>query len=128
VTSTTTLLEVCHRLMAIEAVKRGLVPPQQPARTLQQRPELVRQLSDYYTQITNLLSWDLQVLVPEPQMLVKSQLYRQRFGLLTNDSLIPVHLEELHTVHLASADRLFQSLPHVRLYSPSDIASSPSGS
>lgn len=120
-TATTVLIEVCHRLMAIEAVKLALVKPHQPSSYLQKNPNLVKKLSAYYTQITNILSWNIQIVPPLADILIKSQIFRQRFGMLTNDSLIPVYMEEANTLNLASADKLFLTLPHLRLYSPSDI-------
>lgn len=120
-TAATILLEVCHRLMAIEAVKLALVKPRQPSSYLQNNPSLVKKLSSYYTQVTNILSWNIQIIPPPADILTKSQIYRQRFGMLTNDSLIPVYMEEANTLNLASADKLFLTLPQLRLYSPSDI-------
>ncbi len=120
-TSTTVLAEVCHRLMAIEAVKRGLVVSKQPSSTLQKNPALVKKLSEYYVQMTNILGWGIRIMDPRENILVKSQIYRQRFGLLTNDSLIPVYMEESGTPNLASADKMFAAIDHLNVYSPSDI-------
>ena len=120
-TSTTVLAEVCHRLMAIEAVRSGIAKPGQPASYLQKKPAVVKKLSEYYTQMTNILSWDIQIISPPVNIIIKSQIYRQRFGLLTNDSFIPVYMEEANTSDLASADHIFNTIPHLNLYSPSDI-------
>jgi len=120
-TATTVLMEVCHRLMAIEAVKLTLVKPRQSASHLQKNPDLVKKLSVYYAQITNILSWNIRIIPPPADILIKSQIYRQRFGMLTNDSLIPVYMEEANTLNLASVDKLFLTLPALHLYSPSDI-------
>lgn len=120
-TSNAVLAEVCHRLMAIEAVKLKIIKPAQPAASLRKNPALVRKLSEYYAQITNILSWGIQILPFSQDIFIKSQIYRQHFGLLTNDSFIPVHMESAGTANLASSDKIFASIPQLRLYSPSDI-------
>ncbi len=51
----------------------------------------------------------------------KSQNYRQQYGLLTNDSFIPVFMEKANTINLASADQAFAAIPGINLFSPSDI-------
>ena len=120
-TSTTVLAEVCHRLMAVEAVKRALVQPKQPAMALQKNPAAVKKLSEYYVQITNVLGWGIHIISPHENIFVKSQIYRQRFGLLTNDSMVPVFMEEAGTANLASADQIFASISHLKIYSPADL-------
>ena len=120
-TSLTVLAEVCHRLMAIEAVKLGLTQSKQPASYLQRNPAAVRKLSEYYEQMTNILGWGIGIVNAGENFIIKSQIYRHRFGLLTNDSLIPAHMEEAGTSNLASADKIFNAIGHITLYSPSDI-------
>ena len=120
-TSTTVLAEVCHRLMALEAVKRGLVQSKQPSLYLQRNPTAVKKLSEYYVQMTHILGWGIRILSLEENFVMKSQIYRQRFGLLTNDSLIPVCMEAAGTANLASADKIFHSIDHIKLYSPGDL-------
>ena len=120
-TSTTVLAEVCHRLMAVEAVKKGLVSPKQPSMALQKNPAAVKKLSEYYVQMTNILGWGIHIINPRENIFVKSQIYRQRFGLLTNDSMIPVCMEEAGTANLASADKMLASIDRVNAYSPCDI-------
>jgi predicted nucleic acid-binding protein len=121
-TSTTVLAEVCHRLMMFEAVKQELVKNKQVAAQLQKKPEIVKKLSQYYAQITNVLSWNINIIPPPEDIFVKSQIYRSRFGLLTNDSFIPVFMTLIPTTNLASADKIFSSIPHLQLYSPSDFS------
>ncbi len=120
-TSLSILAEVCHRLMAIEAVSLGMVKPKNPSISLQKDPGCVKNLYTYYTQITNILSWDIKIIPTPDNIFIKSQNYRQRFGLLTNDSFIPVYMEQSGINHLASADKLFKTIPHILLCSPADI-------
>lgn len=121
-TSTTVLAEVCHRLMAIEAVKLGLSKAKQPSSYLRRKPAVVKKLSEYYTQMTNILSWNIRIISPPSDIIIKSQIYRRHFGLLANDSFIPVYMEEAGTGNLASADQVFGSIPQLNLYAPSDLS------
>lgn len=122
VTSSTVLAEVCHRLMIIEALKFGKIRPQKPLAQLQKKPHIVKGLAEYFIQVTNILSWKIQILSPSEDIVMRSQIFRRQFGLLTNDSFIPVFMADAGTVHLASADQAFGQIPRLQLYAPSDIS------
>lgn len=121
VTGFTVLAEACHRLMIAEAVKHGVIRPQKPAAQLQKKPQAVKRLSEYAAQIMNMLSWKLKIIYPTEDIFLKSQIYRSQFGLLTNDSFIPVYMEAANTEKIATNDRAFERVIPLRLYSPSDI-------
>lgn len=120
-TSHMVLAEVCHRLMALEAVKTSTLQSKPPSAELQKKPHLVKKLSEYYIQMTHILSWNIEVPSPPENLIVKSQLYRSQYGLLTNDSFIPVYMEAVGTKNLASADRIFENISRLSLYSPTDL-------
>lgn len=115
------LAEVCHRLMAMEAAALKLTKSLQPSAYLQKHPQIVKKLSQYYAQMTNIFSWNIEIIPPPQDLIIKSQLYRQRFGLLTNDSFIPVYMEAGDTASLATSDQVFHSITSLHLYAPSDI-------
>jgi predicted nucleic acid-binding protein len=119
--SVTVLAEVCHRLMAIEAVKKGLVAAKQPSLALQKNLAIVKKLSEYYVQITSIMGCGIHIMAPSKYHLVKSEIFRQSFGLLTIDSILPIYMEEAGTANLASADQIFTSIGHLNIYSPHDI-------
>jgi predicted nucleic acid-binding protein len=121
-TSNSILAETCHRLMTIEAVSRGHVKGNSPAAQLQKKPDLVSKLYEYYQQLTIILNWNIRVLNDPDDIFIRSQVYRQRFGLLTNDSLIPVYMETEDIPFLATADRQFNDIPGVNVFSPADIS------
>lgn len=123
-TSLAVLAEVCHRLMIAEAVKRGLIRSLKPAVRLQKKPEIVKMLSEYSAQMMNIAGWGIKVVVPPHDMIVKSQIYRSQFGLLTNDSFIPVCMTLANTDKLATNDEAFSRIPSLQVYFPSDISSS----
>lgn len=60
------LAEVVHRLMTIEAVRKGFVTAGNVAAKLRDHPEIVRRLTDYQTNLEVLLTISIQVLSLEP--------------------------------------------------------------
>lgn len=124
ITGLTVLAEVCHRLMIAEAIKHGLIRPTRPTLQLQKKPEIIKRLSEYSAQITNIMSWGIKVINPPEYILKESQIYRTQFGLLTNDSFIPVYMKLANTEKLITNDRVFTRISPLRIYSPSDVGSS----
>ena len=51
VTATSVVLEVLHRLMMIEAVRKGLITPPNVLKKLQKSPAIVRELGDYFSNV-----------------------------------------------------------------------------
>lgn len=121
VTSLTVITEVCHHLMIAEAIKEGFVSTARPTVQLQRKPEIVKKLSEYSAQIMNIMDWGIKIITPPPDILIKSQVYRTQFGLLTNDSFIPVYMKLANTDKLVTFDQAFTRLPSLAIYSPSDI-------
>jgi predicted nucleic acid-binding protein len=117
-----TLAEFSHRCMVQEAQGNGLVGSN-PARTLSERPELVRQLSAYAESVRDLL--DSSLIVAEwhaPDILVALELQKQH-GLLTNDSLNLAIARRHGIKDIATADKSFDNVPGVIIYKPEDISS-----
>ncbi|MBI4277940.1 MAG: type II toxin-antitoxin system VapC family toxin [Armatimonadetes bacterium] len=117
----TTLLEVAHRLMIAEAMENQFGRGTNPAARLSRRPELVRELSKYYFATMKVPQMGVEILSLPRDFLPASQEYRQRHGLLVNDSLVSVYMQHVGVSLLASADAAFDRLPGVRRFGPSDI-------
>jgi len=122
VTAITVLAEICHRLILAEAIKYAFISSGKPALQLKKKPQVVKKLSEYYTQIMDIGSWGIKIIAPPEDIFIKSQVYRSRFGLLTNDSLIPVYMAFANTAKLATANQGFMNIPSLEVYLPSDIA------
>lgn len=120
-TAQTTLLEVAHRLMVIEAIERGLRAGSSPAARLTRRSQLVRELSRYYFSTLKIPQMGIEILSIPMDFLTRSQEYRQTYGLLVNDSLIPLHMRTAGITYLASADGAFDRIPWIRRAFPSDV-------
>jgi predicted nucleic acid-binding protein len=121
ITGVHVLAEVAHRLMAVEAVRKGLITPGNVAAKFRAHPDIVRALSDYQTNLNTLMAIGIQVLFLGPDDLVASAAVRRVSGLLTNDSLTAAMLQRERIRALATSDPDFRRLPDVRIYEPTDL-------
>ncbi len=121
ITSQPVLLEVAHRLMVLEAVEQGLGGGNNPATRLARQPELVRRLSKYHFSVLKIPQMGVETLPFPADFLIGSQEYRQTYGLLVNDSLVPLQMREAGVSLLASADAAFDGIPWIRRAAPSDV-------
>ncbi len=122
-TSVAVLLEVTHRLMAMEAVTSGLLPPGRPVRRLRERPDLVRRLSRYSAQVAEIPAWGVDVLAVDLGVCLRAADVRQRDGLLTNDALIVATMRDAGLTAIATADADFERVDGLQVYRPSDLGS-----
>ncbi|MDR7522101.1 MAG: type II toxin-antitoxin system VapC family toxin [Armatimonadota bacterium] len=120
-TGQTILQEVAHRLMLLEALERGLQPARNPAAHLARRPALVKRLFKYHFSTMKIPQMGVGTLVLPGDFLAKSQEYRQVYGLLVNDSLIPLYMQAGDITLLASADSAFDRVPWIRRAAPGDV-------
>lgn len=120
-TGPVTLLEVAHRLMMLEAGARRPGLKGRPAARLARRPELVRELSMYYFSVLTITKFGVQVVPLPPDFLTASQEFRQAYGLLVNDSLVPMHMRQAGLSLLASADAGFDRVKGIDRVAPEDI-------
>ncbi|HYG63764.1 MAG TPA: PIN domain-containing protein [Thermoanaerobaculia bacterium] len=120
-TSTLVLAEVTHRLMTIEATERGLVTPGNVVKKLRERPDLIRQLSEYQAQVEKIPWMGIEVVALERRTLATAGPLRSRYALLTNDSLLAATALERSAMAFASADRDFESVEGFQLYGPTDL-------
>lgn len=120
-TSTLVLAEVTHRLMTIEATERGLVAPGNVVKKLRERPDLIRQLSQYQVQVEKIPWMGIEVVALERRTLATAGPLRSRYGLLTNDSLLAATALERDAMAFASADRDFERVESLQLYVPTDL-------
>ena len=114
--------ETMHRLMVTEAIMLGHVRGANPARQLAAKPEVVKGLTMYRDKVRALVMLGLGF---EPchddDLLDKALEIQERFGLLTNDSLIAAMALRMEADALVSADSRFQVVKELKLYAPSDV-------
>ena len=122
VTAVHIILEVLHRLMMIEAVTKKLVTSGNVAKKLRKRPNVVKQLVDCQTQTEAILEMGIEVTGLTADALKISHAYRQRDGLLVNNSLTAAVMETEGIPDIATADPDFIRVDGLRVYSPLDLA------
>ena len=120
-TSVNVLLEVLHRLMIVEAVKKKLIKPPRPLQKLKEKPEKICQLRDYFTNTLAILDMGIKVYPIVPELLKSSQIIRVQYGLLVNDSLIGAIMQEEGIQKLATNDDGFSKIDWIKLYKSTDL-------
>jgi predicted nucleic acid-binding protein len=117
-TSTHVLLEVCHRLMALEAA-RALGKPQGPmAKFLKGHLDEVRRLTGFRQAIDDLCIGQLRLLTTSPAMVPTIAALCQQIGLLTNDAAVVAIMQSNGLSKLASNDADFDRVPGITRYAP----------
>ncbi|OGQ80568.1 MAG: hypothetical protein A3F90_01980 [Deltaproteobacteria bacterium RIFCSPLOWO2_12_FULL_60_19] len=114
--------EVTHKLMLAEALMQGQIGGGNPARQLAGKPEVVKRLTLYREKIKALFTLGLAFEPCAKADLADKAFYLQeRYGLLTNDSVILAIAMRLDADALVSADAQFREIKEIRVYSPSDL-------
>lgn len=120
VTTFEVINETTHRLMVHEAFDKGLIPRPR-AEDLRQRTAVVRSLTDYWIQVSQLFVMNLIVVAAEESILRRAQIVREDYGLLTLDSLVVATMKEYEIQRLASHDRDFDPIASLTVHHPTDI-------
>lgn len=113
--------ELVHTLMLIEARENKWIDRQNPSRALASRPDLVRRLVRYETQVREFFGLGLRI---EPAMaadILEAMRIQREAGLLTNDALLLAVARRLNCSAVASADKTIASTPGFTVYAPSDV-------
>jgi predicted nucleic acid-binding protein len=120
-TSVLVLREVCHRLMMLEAVKKGLVSPGNVARKLAERPNIISQLIAYETDVESIPAMRIEVAAVTEHTFMQAVRLQRRYGLLTNDSMIVATMLRDGFRLLATADRRLASVSDIETAVPTDL-------
>ena len=111
-----------HRLMIIETIMLGHIRGPNPARQLAEKPDAVKKLTIYRDKVRALMTLGLRFEpCHESDLLAKALELQERYGLLTNDSLIAAIALRMEADVLASADTRFQAIKELRTCAPSDV-------
>jgi len=121
ITSTNVLLEVLHRLMMIEAVKKELITPSNIVKKLQKKPNLVKQLNEYYLNTQKIYEMGIAVKPTNHEIFVKSHSYRVKYGMLVNDSIIAALAQHEEINILVTSDNAFHKIDELKIYQPNDL-------
>ena len=115
------LLEVLHRLMLVEVVKKKLLKPPNLVKKLQKQPGLVKKLNAYKINTIKIYQMGIEILGTDYNVILKSQDYREKYGLMVNDSVIVASMQEKELNVLATNDNGFSAVDEIMIYKPGDI-------
>lgn len=114
--------ETIHLLMVKEAIMLGRIRGPNPARQLAGKPDAVKRLSIYRDKVRALVTLGMGFEpCHEADLMSKALEIQERYGLLTNDSLIAAIAIRLEADALVSADSRFRAVKELKLYIPSDL-------
>lgn len=118
----TVWLELTHKLMLAEAIMLGLVTGRNPAARLAQKPEAVRSLSLYREKVRALTDLGLGFESCTQKDLLETALEQQeKYGLLTNDSVVLAAALRLKADVLVSNDRQLRDVEEPAVHYPTDL-------
>lgn len=121
VTSVNVILEVLHRLMMVEAVRKKIVRSPNIAKKLKKAPEKVKQLNEYFINTQKIIDMGIIIKPISFEMILLSQSFRIGYGLMVNDSLIAACMQEDGIEKLATNDTVFMKIEELSIYRPEDI-------
>jgi predicted nucleic acid-binding protein len=114
--------ELVHALMLIEARENNWIERANPSRALSERPDLVRRLSRYETQMREFFGIGLRIEPATSADIVEAVRIQREIGLLTNDALLLAVARRLNVEAVASADRAIARAPGFAVYAPGDVS------
>jgi predicted nucleic acid-binding protein len=118
VTSANVLSDVAHRLMSIEACAVFGWTFTGVARQLRRHPDKISQLVRFRTAIESVLAIGLRVLPTLAGEVTTACAISQQHGLLSNDALIFVQMQNSGLTQIATHDADFDRVPGITRYSP----------
>lgn len=114
-----TVADVIHRAMILELLSQGAFQNSAKAVThLKQNPQTVQTLTRYKTILRDLRQARINILPLTYRDLHASKQYRQKYGLMTNDSLILAVMQREKIRYLATNDADFQNIPGIAVRVP----------
>ncbi len=118
----TVWLELTHKLMLAEAIMLGLVTGRNPAARLAQKPEAVRSLSLYREKVRALTDLGLGFeSCTQKDLLGTAFELQEKYGLLTNDSVVLAAALRLKADVLVSNDRQLRDVEEPPVHYPTDL-------
>jgi len=121
ITSVHVLLEVLHRLMMIEAVRKDLVKSPNILKKLKKFPERIKQLNEYFINTLKIPEMNIVVKPVSLGTILTSQAVRAGYGLMVNDSLIVASMQEEGIKVIATNDDEFSRIKSLQVHKPTDV-------
>ena len=121
ITSVNVILEVLHRLMMIEAVKKKMVKPPNIVKKLSKDPSKVKRLNEYFVNTQKISEMGIEIKPVTIETMFKSQMVRLAYGLMVNDSVIAASMQEEEIKLLATNDTAFEIIDEIIVCNPGDV-------
>jgi predicted nucleic acid-binding protein len=119
--TTTIIAEVLHRRMIGEAIAKGLSSSGQPLKKLKANSSVITQLTDYHTEVMNLLLLPINLVEVLSVDVAASQALRSAHGLFVNDSINLACALRVGIANIATHDADFGRVPWVEVWQPVDV-------
>lgn len=120
-TSISIVQEVIHRTMIMEAVRfLPEIKPKDIVRHLKRNSDMVKKLVNHQSVPSKIASFNLEIVSPNIETIIRSQQMKKRYGFLSNDALTLQIMEDLNIKNLASNDTDFEKVDFITLYRPSE--------
>jgi predicted nucleic acid-binding protein len=114
--------ELAHKLMLAEALMLEKISGTNQARKLARQPEVVKGLRIYRDKIQALAALGLGFEPCQKDDFMKYAFrYQEKYGLLTNDSVVLAVAVRLKADHLVTADEAFRKITEVSVIMPTDV-------
>jgi predicted nucleic acid-binding protein len=117
-TSTPIVAEVIHRIMVAEAIERFNLLPGDAVNHLKRNPDAIRQLHKYRPVPSDIYNAGIRILPVDHTDLHRSREWREKHGLLTNDSLVVAVMKRHKIINLATNDPDFERIPGIQVWRP----------
>jgi len=118
-TSVIAASEAIHRVMVNEArTNLGFATSSETVNYLKRHLEAVKGLRQHLAVASKIYHLGVEILPVSYKHLHRSKQVRQRYGLLTNDSLIIAVMQRHRLRHLATHDQDFDRVPTLRVWGP----------
>ena len=114
--------ELIHKLMLAEAMMLGQLSSGNPAKQLAAKPDVIKRLTIYRDKVTALATLGLRFEACTKTDLLDTALpFQERYGLMTNDSVIAAIAVRLEADALVTADNKFKVVKGLNVYAPWDL-------
>ena len=120
-TSVNVILEVLHRLMMVEAVRKKLVEPPNIVKKLSKAPQKLKRLNEYFVNTEKIQDMGIAIKPLIFETIIKSHVVRLTSGLMVNDSVIIASMKQEGVKLLATSDKAFEKVDEIFVCTPEDI-------
>lgn len=119
-TSAVVMIELLHRLMALEAVSTLHLQPRDATRYLREHPESAKTLALHRRALAVVHAMGVEVAPVDSATIEDSHAVKAQHGFLTNDALVLATMQRLGITALASNDSDFGRVQAITLYRPAE--------